>query len=143
MTEFKVIFIPHAALQFISICSASNEGVKLIKSPGQKDVQSPNAWKEAQGKDTYCHTICDKVSTLRSWQEGSKKALEILTIFVSAAQLAPEIWDVLLVIHLCINYLLIVDIQYTSTATTLKIDKDEAPVRNFHGPHSATPCSRA
>lgn len=101
MTEFKIIFIPHAALQFISIRSASNEGVKLIKSPGQKDVQSPNAWKEAQGKDTHCHAICDKVSTLQSWQEGSKAALEILIIFVSAAQLAPVIWYVLLVIHLC------------------------------------------
>lgn len=50
MTEFKIIFMPHAALQFISIYSASNEGVKLIKSPGQKDDRSPNAWKEAQGK---------------------------------------------------------------------------------------------
>lgn len=35
-----------------------------MKSPGQKDDQSPNAWKEAQGKDTHCHTLCDEVSTL-------------------------------------------------------------------------------
>lgn len=110
MTEFKIIFIPHAALQFISICSAFNKGVKLIKSPGQKDGQSPNACKEAQGKDTHCQTICDKVSTLWSWQAGSKKALETLTIFVSVTQLTHEIGDVLLEIHLGYKLFVIVDI---------------------------------
>lgn len=142
MTEFKVIFVSHGALQFVSICSASNKGAKFMKSPGQKDVQSPNACKEAQGKETHCHAVCDKVSTLQSWQEGSRKALEILTILVSATQLAPEIWDVLQVIHLCYKLFVYSGHSVHAYCTHPKA-RQWWSTHNFRGLHFATPCNRA
>lgn len=65
------------------------------------------------------------------YKVGSKKALEVLAIFVSAAQLAAEIWDALLVVHLCYKQL-IPDIQCIPTALTLKLDNSTHKKHSWH-----------
>lgn len=98
MTGFKTISLPRAAMQFTPtwLC--------LPPRCQAHSISLSKGWLKSQcleGGLGERHTL----SCCMWWgllgQERSKAAMETLTVFVSAAQLAPEIREVLLVTQLC------------------------------------------
>jgi len=76
-------------------CSSFPYALPPMKVPslqsllGKRMSKVPMPGRRLRGK-THIVTLY-VIRSPRSWQEGTKAALEILTIFASAAQLAPEV----------------------------------------------------